>query len=74
MDQILAFFASIGEAISAVFRFLQSLVEDLVYFVRMLAGLEGSVSEYFPWLPASILTLALLLISIVVILRIIGRD
>lgn len=74
MDKILEFFVSIGEAIAAFFRFLISIVQDIVYLVKMLVAFVARIPEVFHWLPAAVSALLITLIGIYVIIRIAGKE
>lgn len=54
--------------------FVISTIRDLIYMVGLLGEITLQLPTYFGWLPSQILTHFLLIISIVVIYKIIGRE
>lgn len=54
--------------------FVISTIEDLVYMVGLLGEITLKLPDYLGWLPSSIVTHFLLIISIVVVYKIIGRE
>lgn len=74
MNALLDFFKGIGDAIVAVFDFVISLFEDLIYMIKLLGQVVLNIPVYFSWLPAPVLALIVVIISIVVIYKILGRE
>ena len=54
--------------------FVISTIRDLIYMVGLLGDITTNLPTYLGWLPSQILTHFLLIISIVVIYKIIGRE
>lgn len=54
--------------------FLISTIRDLLYMVGLLGELTVNLPDYLGWLPSSIMTHFLVIISIVVVYKIIGRE
>ena len=74
LDAIVDFFKGIGTAITSVVDFVIGLFQDLVYMIKLLGQVVLNIPKYFSWLPAEIIALVVLLISIVVIYKILGRE
>lgn len=54
--------------------FVISTIKDLVYMIGLLGELTVNLPDYLGWLPTSIMTHFLVIISIVVVYKIIGRE
>lgn len=74
MDAILQFFAGIGNAITAIFDFIFSMVGDLVYLVGLTGKFLAHVPSYFSWLPPQLLAILVSLFAIVVLYKVFGRE
>lgn len=74
MDAIISFFQGIGNAIVAVFDFVVSFFSDLVYLIQLLGSALANMPGFLNWLPPEMVTLLLVLVSIVVIYKILGRE
>lgn len=74
MDAILDFFKALGDAFVSVFDFVIAWNQDLFYTIKLLGQVVLNIPSYFSWLPGSVLALILLIISIVVIYKILGRE
>ena len=74
MGVIIDFLSGIGQAISAIFQFIVDLVQDLIWFIAFLVELIPAIPALFTWLPAGLVTTLVVGISVVVILRVIGRS
>lgn len=74
MNALLDFLKGIGNAIVAVIDFVMGLFEDLVYMIKLLGQVVLNIPTYFSWLPPQVLVLIVLIISIVVVYKILGRE
>lgn len=74
MQGILSFFQGIGDAIVAVIDFVISFFGDIVYLIQLLGKALASLPGYIDWLPAPMVALLLVLIGVVVIYKILGRE
>lgn len=74
MSAIIDFFSSIADGISAVFDFLIGIVKDLVYIVKLTAKFLASIPSYFSWLPGEVFAILAIILSVVVIYKILGRE
>ena len=74
MDALISFFEGIGNAIVSAFNFVVSLVSDIVYMIQLTGKFLAQIPSYFSWIPAEITTLLIVLFSVVVIYKILGRE
>lgn len=74
MDALLEFFRGIGTAITSIFDFVIGLFQDLIYMIKLLGQVVFNIPSYFSWLPAGVLSLIVVVIGIVVIYKILGRE
>lgn len=73
--QVLAdFLNSIGSAIGTAFQFLVDTVEGIAFVVQLTAKFLVSLPTYFGWMPVQIKTLVIMIFSIAVTYKIIGRE
>ena len=74
LSTIKDFFLGFADVISSLIDFVISLVEDIVYVVKLCGSFVVKIPDYFSWLPASVLALIITIFSIVVIYKILGRE
>ena len=74
LSTIKDFFLGLANVISSLIDFIISLVEDIVYVVKLCGSFVAKIPAYFSWLPASVLALIITIFSIVVIYKILGRE
>lgn len=74
MDGIIEFLRGIGDAIVALIDFLVSLFMDIVYMIQLTAKVLAQIPSYFSWMPGEIVTMIVLLITVVVVYKILGRE
>ena len=74
LSTIKDFFLGLADIISSLIDFVISLVEDIVYVVKLCGSFVVKIPDYFSWLPASVLALIITIFSIVVIYKILGRE
>lgn len=74
MKAIADFFASLGDMLLAAFRFLFSLIEDLIYMITNLFKIADELPNYLNFLPATIVASIAAAFGIWIVLRLIGKD
>lgn len=74
MDAILNFFKGIGDAIVSLFDMLIGFVADIVYLVKLTGSMLAKIPSFFSWLPESMVALILVIIAVVVLYKILGRE
>lgn len=74
MKAIADFFAALGDMLLAAFRFLFSLIEDLIYMIKMLFEIGNYMPEYLSFLPGTIVGGIAAAFGVWIVLRLIGKD
>lgn len=74
MVALLDFFKGIANALVSIIDFVISLFEDLIYMIKLLGKVIGNIPSYFSWLPGELLAILVVLIGIVVVYKILGRE
>lgn len=74
MQIIVDFFTAIGDIITFVIDFVISLFEDIVFVVQLCAQFLANIGSYFSWLPAEAISLVTVMITVIIIYRIAGRE
>lgn len=75
MDGIFKFFTSLGDIIKAVVDFIVNLFKDLVYALNLMKMILVKFPSLLTgWLPPAVISIAVVLIGIVIVYKIIGRD
>lgn len=74
MQAILDFFATIGEVLTTVVEFVIQLFKDLLFMLQLLAKFVVSIPDYFSWLPGGVVAVIVVIFSVVVIYKILGRE
>lgn len=74
MQEILDFLYALGNIISTAFQFVVDFVGDLIWFIGFIVEMIPVMPAFFTWLPAGMAGMLGLAISVVVILRILGRG
>lgn len=74
LDSIKDFFVSTGDVITGLVDFVIGFIEDLVYVVKICGKFLAKIPDFFSWLPVEIVALVVVLFSIVVIYKIMGRE
>lgn len=74
MQAIISFFSGIVDAVSAALDFLIGTVKDLVYVVKLTGKFLLQLPSYFSFLPVQLVSMLLVIFSIVVIYKILGRE
>lgn len=74
MQAIIDFFTAIGDMIVAVVDFVISFFGDLIYMIQLTAQFLGQIPSYFSWLPGELLSMVVVIFSVVVIYKVLGRE
>ena len=74
MSALIDFFVGFGSVIKSVFTFLIDTVKDLIYVIRLLGSFIIKIPDMIGWLPASCVSLIIIIFSVVLIYKIIGRE
>ena len=71
---IIDFLKMIGDTLVSFFEFAFSLVEDLIYVIKLTGETVTRIPSYFSWLPSEAVAIIVTIFSIVVIYKVIGRE
>lgn len=74
LSTIKDFIVSIGEGLLSAWDFLISLIEDIVYVIKVTGIALSKIPDIFSWLPAEVLVMLVLLIGVVVVYKVTGRE
>lgn len=74
MQAVADFLKAIGDVILGVVDFVISFFSDIVFMVQMLGDLAAAIPTYFNWLPTSVLSGLLLVFTLVILYKILGRE
>lgn len=74
MRSLIKLLKNIGKIITTIVSFVISFFKDLVYVIELTGKFLAQLPSYFSWLPTELLTILLVIFSIVVIYKILGRE
>lgn len=74
MQAVIDFFAQVGSIISTVINFVIKLFADLISMLEMLGNFFVALPSYFSWLPGAVVSSLVVIFSIVIIYKILGRE
>lgn len=74
MDVIFSFFKGIGNAITTVIDFVISFFSDFIGFLKLLALLPDYILNTLRWLPSEILAMVMVIVSVVILYKVLGRE
>lgn len=74
LESIKNFLFSIGNVITSLVDFVVGFIEDIVYVVKLCASFVAKIPLLFSWLPAPALALIIIIFSVVVIYKVLGRE
>lgn len=74
LDGIFQVLSSIGEFFSAIYDFISGLLQDLVNFVQQLLAIPVQIATVLGGFPIYFVGGIGILIGIMVVLRVVGRD
>lgn len=74
MRSLIKLIKNIGKIITTIVSFVISFFKDLVYVIELTGKFLAQLPSYFSWLPTELLTILLVIFSIVVIYKILGRE
>ena len=74
MQAIIDFLNQLVDAVNAVIDFVVKFVQDIVYVVGLIGDFIVYIPNFFGWLPASLLSILVLVFSVVAIYKILGRS
>lgn len=74
LESIYNVLKTIGDFFGTVGEWIVNLVKDIVKLVELTANAVGNIPKYLSWLPAPVLAIALVIFSIVVLYKVLGRE
>lgn len=60
--------------ISSLVDFVITIIQDIVYVVKLCATFVAKIPSLFGWLPVSVTSVLVMIFSVVVIYKILGRE
>lgn len=74
LETIKNFFLSFSNIVSSLVDFVVGFIEDIVYVVKLCASFVAKIPLLFSWLPAPALAIIIIIFSVVVIYKVMGRE
>lgn len=74
MQGILKYLENFADSVTNLIDFFLNCFKDVVYVAELLIKIATHLPDYFSWLPAECLTIVLLIFSIVIIYKLLGRE
>ena len=74
MQAITNILSNITDWIVMVFDFIFGFFEDIVYIIKITGVFLLKIPDYFAWLPSQCVSLVVVIFSIVVVYKILGRE
>lgn len=74
MQAVIDFFGTIGSIISTVIDFVIGLFQDLLFLIQLLGNMLANIDTYLSFLPTAAVTSVVLIFSIAIIFKILGRE
>lgn len=74
MKAIIDFFTGFVDIVVSLVNFVIDTIMDLVYMISLLGSMIANIPAYFGWIPSAIVSSIVVIFSIVIIYKIIGRE
>lgn len=74
MQAITNILSNIVDWIVMLFDFIFGFFEDIVYIIKITGVFLLKIPDYFAWLPSQCVSLVVVIFSIVVVYKILGRE
>lgn len=74
MQAILDFLEGFVETITSVVDFVIGFFEDIVYLIAITGQVLTQIPAYFSWLPSELIALLGVLLALIVLYKILGRE
>lgn len=74
MQAIIDFFATIGDIVTVVIEFVVGLFKDLLFLIQLLGNFLANLPTYLGFLPSAVVASVIVIFSIAVIFKILGRE
>lgn len=60
--------------VTSVVNFVISMIEDIVYVVKLTAEMVLEIPSYFSWMPPAVLAIIVTIFGVVVVYKVLGRE
>lgn len=60
--------------VTSVVDFVISMIEDIVYVVKLTAEMVLEIPSYFSWMPPAVLAIIVTIFGVVVVYKVLGRE
>lgn len=74
MSVIIDFFSGLFDTIANMVLYFINLLKDMVYVLKLLRTFVWKLPELFMWLPGTLVAMLVVVFSIVIIYKILGRE
>lgn len=74
LQKIGSFLEGIWDAILTVIEFVIDFIKDIIYVVQLVGETVLKIPDYIGWLPTGFVSIILVIFSVVVIYKILGRE
>lgn len=74
LETIKNFFLSFANIITSLVDFVVGFIEDIVYVVKLCGSFVAKIPLLFAWLPPQAIALIVIIFSVVVIYKVLGRE
>lgn len=74
MKEIVSALENFFDVITNLVDFVFGIFEDLLFMIQLLGKFIVNIPSYFSWLPAPFVSVIVVIFSIVVIYKILGRE
>ena len=71
---IVKFFTGFANIVTSVVDFIIGFVQDIVFVVKLTGSFLAKIPQLFSWLPASVITILVVIFGVVVVYKVIGRE
>lgn len=74
LETIKNFIVNIGDILTSIWEFVIKTIEDGVYLVKLTGQAITHIPDIFSWLPGQLLALIIVLVGVVVVYKVLGRE
>lgn len=74
MQAILDFLEGFIETVTSVIDFVIGFFDDIVYLIAITGQVLAQIPSYFTWLPSELIALLGVLLALIVLYKILGRE
>lgn len=74
LETIKDFIVGIGDMLMSIWDFVLGFFEDVAYVVKLTGQAMAQIPNIFRWLPPELLAIVVLIIGVVVVYKVLGRE